>query len=96
MTAYFLEAMIDDRTGEACALTTDAGECLGALVLAQGFVGEGGFEALLGDDWREELEAADVTFADDDHASLAPISEDDEGTELVREDGDWLIVFDEE
>jgi hypothetical protein len=70
--------------------------CLGALVLAEGFLGEGGYEALLGDDWREKLEAAEVTFADDDHASIPPLNEDDDGTELVREDGEWLIVFEED
>jgi hypothetical protein len=69
---------------------------LGALVLAEGFLGEGGYEALLGDDWREKLEAAEVTFADDDHASIPPLNEDDDGTELVREDGEWLIVFEED
>ena len=92
VTGDFLEAMIDGRNGEACALTTDAGECIGGLVVAGGLVGEGGFEALLGDDWLEKLDAAEVTFADDDHASVAPLSEDDDGTELVRDDGDWLIV----
>ena len=91
----FLEALIDDRNGEACALTTDPGECIGALALAKGFVGEGGFEALLGDDWREELDAADVTFTDDDHATIAPLAADDDPTELVREDGEWLIVYEE-
>jgi hypothetical protein len=95
VSADFIEATIDGRNGEACALTTDAGKCLGALVLAEGFLGEGGYEALLGDDWREKLEAAEVTFADDDHATIAPITKDD-GNELVREDGKWLIVFEEE
>jgi hypothetical protein len=89
----FLEAVIDDRNGEACALTTEPSECLTGLVLAKGFIGEGGYEALLGDDWREELDAADVTFAGDDHATIAPFTEDDdEGTELVRQDDEWLIV----
>lgn len=91
----FLEAVIDDRNGEACALTTDPGECIGALALAKGFVGEGGFEALLGDDWREELDAADVTFTDDDHLTIAPLTAEDDPTKLVREDGEWLIVYEE-
>jgi hypothetical protein len=96
VTAEFLEAAIDGRNGEACALTTDPSECLGALVLAAGFLGEGGLEATLGEDWRERLEAAEVTFADDDHATIAPFGEDEEEpSPLVREDGEWLIVFEE-
>jgi hypothetical protein len=92
----FLEAIIEDRNGEACALTTDPGECLTGLVLAKGFVGEGGYEALLGDDWRENLDAAEVTFADEDHATIASFTdEDDEGTELVRDDDEWLLVLDD-
>jgi hypothetical protein len=95
--ADYLEAIIDGRNGEACAMTTDPEECVGALALAQGFLGEGGFEALLGEDWRERLEAAEVTFADDDHATLPPLSPEDESpTELVREDDRWLIVVEED
>lgn len=95
VTADFLEAMIAERNGVACALTTDVGECLAALALAGGIVGEGGLEALLGEDWRERLDAADVTFADDDHATIAPLNNEDDGTDLVRKDGEWLIVFEE-
>jgi hypothetical protein len=95
VAADFIEATIDGRNGVACALTTDPGKCLGALALAAGFVGEGGFAALLGNDWRENLDAAVVTFADDDHASVPPLSDKDEGTELIRKDGEWLIVFEE-
>jgi hypothetical protein len=91
----FLEAAIDGDNGRA--MTTDVDECLGGLVLAQGFLGEGGFEAVLGDDWREQIENAEVTFADEDHASVPPITPDEEGpTELVRQDGEWLIVVEEE
>jgi hypothetical protein len=97
VSADFIEALIDGENGRACAMTTDPETCLGGLVLAQGFLGEGGFEALLGDDWRENLENAEVTFADDDHASVPPLTPDEEGpTELVREDGEWLIVVEEE
>jgi hypothetical protein len=65
-------------------------------VLAGGLLGEGGFEAALGDDWRKRLEAAEVTFADDDHATIAPFTEnEEEGSQLVREDDEWLIVFEE-
>lgn len=95
VAAEFLEAVIDGRTGEACALTTDSGRCLGALALAEGFLGEGGFEVQLGDDWREKLDVVSVTFAADDHASIPPLNDEDDGTELVREDGEWLIVFEE-
>jgi hypothetical protein len=93
VSADFLEAVIDERNGEACALTTEPGRCLGALVLAQGFAGEGGMEALLGEDWRERLDAAQVTFADEDHATIAPFTKDKDPQDLVREDGDWLIVY---
>ena len=96
ITAQFLEAAIDGRNGEACALTTNVGECLGGLVLAEGFLGEGGFEAVLGEDWREKLDSAQVTFADDDHATVAPLTSEDDPTELVREDGEWLIVVEED
>lgn len=95
-TADFLEAAIDGENGKACALTTDVETCLGQLVAAQGFLGEGGFEALLGEDWREQLENAEITFADAEHASVPPLSPDDEPTELVREEGEWLIVVEEE
>ena len=36
-----------------------------------------------------------VTFTDDDHASIPPLNDDDDGTELVRQDGEWRIVFEE-
>jgi hypothetical protein len=94
-TAEFLEAVIDGRNGEACALTTDPGQCVGQLALAQGFLGEGGFEALLGEDWRDELDAAEVEFADEDHATIPPLSPDDDPTTLVQRDGRWLIVVEE-
>jgi hypothetical protein len=94
--AEFWEAVIDGRNGEACALTTDPGKCIGSLALAQGFLGEGGFEALIDEDWREALEAAEVEFADDDHATIPPFSPDDDPTQFVREDGLWLIVFEED
>ena len=84
------------RNGEACALTTDPGQCVGALAVAQGFLGEGGYEALLGEDWREKLEAAEVTFADDDHATIAPLVADDSPTKLIRRGDDWLIVAEEQ
>jgi hypothetical protein len=58
----FLEAAIDGENGRACAMTTDVNECLSGLVLAEGFLGEGGLEAVLGDDWREQIENAEVTF----------------------------------
>jgi hypothetical protein len=95
VAAEFLEAAIDGRNGEACALTTKVEKCLGGLVLAASFLGEGGFEAVLGDDWREQLESAEVTFADDDHATIPPIGSDNEPTELVREDGEWLLVYED-
>ena len=95
VAADFLEAAIDGRNGEACALTTDSGGCLGALAVAAGFLGEAGFEAQLGDGWRERLDATTVTFTDDDHASIPPLNDDDDGTELVRQDGEWRIVFEE-
>jgi hypothetical protein len=96
-TVEFTQAVIDGDNGRACAMTTDVDTCLGSLVLAQGFLGEGGFEALLGDDWREQLEQAEVTFADENHASIPPLTEDEKGpTELVREDGEWLIVVEED
>jgi hypothetical protein len=31
-------------------------------------------EALLGEDWREQLENAEITFADEDHASVQPLT----------------------
>jgi hypothetical protein len=78
-------------------MTTDVDTCLSGVVLAQGFLGEGGLEALIGEDWREKLDAAEVTFADENHASIPPLlSDDDEGTELVRDDGEWLIVVEED
>lgn len=93
VSADFIEALIDGENGRACAMTTDPDTCLSGLVLAQGFLGEGGFEALLGDDWREELEKAEITFTDDNHATVPPLSPDDDGpTQLVREDGEWLIA----
>jgi hypothetical protein len=93
----FLEAAIEGQNGRACAMTTDVDECLSGLVLAQGFLGEGGFEAVLGEDWRDELANAEVTFADDDHASVPPLTPDEEvPTELVRENGRWLIVIEED
>ena len=97
VSADFLQAAIDERNGEACALTTDPGKCLGALALAKRFLGEGGYEALLGEDWRERLNAASVTFADDDHATIAPFTKNDESdtNKLVREDGKWLIVVED-
>ena len=83
--------------GARARMTTNVDECLSGLMLAQGFLGEGGFEAALGDDWREQLENAEVTFADDNHASVPPLTPDEEGpTELVREDGEWRIVVEEE
>lgn len=63
----FIEALIAGQSGKACAMTTDVETCLSGLVAAQGFLGEGGYEALLGEDWRDELENVEVTFADDDH-----------------------------
>jgi hypothetical protein len=93
----FLEAAIEGENGRACAMTTDVDECLSGLMLAEGFLGEGGLEAVLGDDWREQIENAEVTFTDDNHASLPPITPDEEGpTELVREDGEWRIVVEEQ
>ena len=77
----------------------------------EGFLGEGGFEELLGEDWREELENAEVTFADENHATVrfsareespANSSEVPSVTaytytaELVREDGEWLMIVEEE
>ena len=91
----FVEAIIEERNGEACALTTNVEECLTGLIFAAGFLGEGGLEAILGDNWREELEEADVTFTDDAHATVAPILNEDEPTMLVRQDGKWLIVVEE-
>jgi hypothetical protein len=95
-TAGFLGALIDGRNEQACASTTDPEECLGSLVLAQAFLGEGGYEALLGEDWRENLEAAEVTFADENHASVPPLTPDEGPTELAQEDGEWLIVVEED
>jgi hypothetical protein len=59
----------------------------GRPLLAQRFLEEGGYEALLGDDWREKLESAQVTFADEDHASIPPLVPDEEEgpAELVRQ-----------
>jgi hypothetical protein len=94
VTADFLEAMIDGRNGEACALTTNVDECLRALVLARRFLGEGGMEELIGDDWQEKVDSAEVTFADDNHATFPPLWQD-KPTELVREDGEWLLLFEE-
>jgi hypothetical protein len=95
--AQFLEYAIDGENGRACALTTDTETCLSGLLLAGGFLGEGGLEAVLGEDWRAQLENAEVTFADDDHASVPPLTPEEESpTELVREDGEWLIVVEEE
>jgi hypothetical protein len=49
--ASFVEAMIDEQPGEACAKTTNVEDCLGSLALAQASLGEGGIEALLPSDW---------------------------------------------
>jgi hypothetical protein len=92
VTTDYLEAILAEENGRACALTTSPQDCLGQLALAQGFLGEGGFEALLPEDWRDRLDEAEVTFADDDHATIGALSSDDDPTELVREEGRWLIV----
>ena len=93
--ADFTDAVIDGENGKACAMTTDVETCLGALVLTHGFLGEGGYEAILGDDWREQLENARVEFTDADHASIPPLGSDDDPTEFVREGDRWLIVMEE-
>lgn len=54
-----------------------------------------GFEAVLGEDWQEKLDSAEVTFADDDHATIAPWGAEEDPTELVREEGEWLLVSEE-
>jgi hypothetical protein len=98
VVAEFVEAAIDGRNGKACAVTTDPGLCLRSLDL----LGEGGYEAALRDwqerlgDWQERLDAATVTFADDNRATIPRLNDDGEVTELVREDGGWLIVIDPE
>ena len=94
LSFQFVEALLDERNGVACALTTNVGDCIAGLALAQGFLGEGGVEAVLGDHWRDDLKNADVTFHDDNHATIAPIT-GLEPIELVREDGKWLIVYDD-
>jgi hypothetical protein len=94
VSIQFVEAILDERNGLACALTTNVGDCIAGLALAQGFLGEGGVEAVLGDNWRDELENADVTFHDDDRATIEPIT-GLEPIELVRQDGKWLIAYDD-
>jgi hypothetical protein len=91
----FVEALIDEETGDACAMTTDVGSCLGAIAFAQGFLGESGYESILPDDWRDSIEDAEVTFSDDDHATIPPLTEDEEPTEFVREEGEWKLVMED-
>jgi hypothetical protein len=91
----FVEALADEETGDACALTTDVGSCLGAMALAQGFLGESDFESILPDDWREQIDDAEVTFTDDDHATIPPLPGDEEATDFVRVDGDWKLVMED-
>jgi hypothetical protein len=94
-SAEFLDALIDDRSHEACALTTDPNACLRQVKLAENILSQGAYTEALGDDWRERLDAAEVTFSDDNHAEIAPISKDDPGARLVREGGTWLVIFSE-
>ena len=93
----YVEYMIDGENGRACAMTTAPEDCAGAMVLAQGFLGEGGLEALLPKDWRDRIEDTPVKVIDADTAELAAgdFGEDEEGepTRFVREDGDWLMVY---
>ena len=74
--------------------------CL-AAVLALGGAACGGESASqrlsLGEDRREQLENAEITFADEDHASVPPLTPDEEGPiELVREDDEWRIVVEDD
>lgn len=89
----FIDDVIAGDNGKACAATTDKRSCLATLLLAQEFLGDDGYEAVLGDGWRQSLGEATVTFTDDAHASMPPLPSDDEPTELVRQEGRWLIVF---
>ena len=91
--ADFVEALIAEKNGDACAMTTDVGGCLAAIGLAQGFLGESNFESLMPDDWRDRLENAEVTFSDENHATIPPLPGDDP-TEFVRQDGEWKLVWD--
>jgi hypothetical protein len=91
----FVDAVNDGEDGEACAMTTDPDACQRTIALAEGFLGEDGFEALLPDDWRDQLSDAPVTFSDDRHATMAGLTGEDEPGQFVYEDGEWLIVFED-
>jgi hypothetical protein len=93
--AAALAAGDDER---ACAVTTDVELCLETLALAAEYLIDAEFFRLaLGENWRDRLRAADVTFSDANHATIAPImAGDDSENELVRRGGKWLSVVDED
>jgi hypothetical protein len=94
----FAEALAAGDNERACALTTDPALCLETLSLAEEYLIDTEYiELALGRNWRERLRAAAVTFSDANHATIAPIMPGGDGgdNELVREDGAWLTVIDE-
>ena len=93
VTRQFFEALIDDRNGEACALTVTPDECLGDLRSLEENLGELDFGELLGDDWRAGLKAAEVTSTGDDSVTITSFTESVEPITLLRMEGEWLIIW---
>jgi hypothetical protein len=94
----FAEALIAGDNERACAMTTDPDLCLEELSLAEEYLIDAEYMKLaLGENWRERLRAAAVTFSDANHATIAPIMPGDgSDNELVREGNTWLTVIDED
>lgn len=94
----FGEALVAGDNERACALTTRADACAELLFeLEEYFIDQETFELALGEGWRERVRSAEVTFSDANHATLAPIMFDDQTpNDLVRQQGEWLVVFDED
>jgi hypothetical protein len=87
-----VQALVDGKDAEACALTVNPEECAAVVALNRAFEPETGGPDLLPDDWRERIRSAEVTFSAEDRAQVAPIAGDDEPMQFVREDGEWRIL----
>ena len=93
----FAGALVAGDNERACALTTDAEMCLETLAVAKEHLIDAElFRLALGENWRARIRAANVTFSDVNHATIAPImAGDGSDNELVRRSGKWLTVVDE-